>query len=228
MTNRLDLRLALIAFTVLAAACGSGSDNASTPTSPSPVAASPSPSPSPSPTPTPSPGSAGCNATVTGLPSTVGGGTNRYTFSIAIATSCAWTARTDVNWADVAPGSGNGNGTPTLTVNENGTFFGRSFVVTINGQNFTVSQAQTTCSFSLDRNTLDVSADGETQMIQVTTSEGCGWTASASESWIRVVTTSGTGTSRVYFEIAPNTGDVRHAYVTIAGLRVDVTQRRRG
>ena len=47
-------------------------------------------------------------------------------------------------------------------------FFSPTFV---NGQNFTVSQAQTTCSYSLDRTTLDVAADGETQMIQVTTSD---------------------------------------------------------
>jgi hypothetical protein len=220
MTRRFGTRLAPLTLCILIAACGGANDS-----SLSPAAGPAGPSPVPSPTPSPSPSS--CNATITGLPSSVSTGTGRYPFTITIASNCAWTARTEVSWADVAPGSGSGNATPTLNVNENTAFFTRTLTVIVNGQSFQATQASVTCSNTLDRTSLDESSGGGSASVKLTTMDGCGWTATASESWIRVVTPSGTGSATIYFELAPNTGDVRHAFVTIAGQRVDVTQRRR-
>ena len=70
---------------------------------------------------------------MSGVPTSIPGAGGRYSLSIGVSSSCQWTARTDVNWADVAPGSGQGNASPTLQVYRNETFFTRQFTVYING-----------------------------------------------------------------------------------------------
>lgn len=226
MTRSVAARLAPLTLTVFIAACG-GADSNSTaaPTSPSPVSSSPSPAPSP-PSPSP-PNSAGCSATVTGLPSSVPAQGGRYAFAITIASQCEWRAQTDASWADVAPGSGQGNATPTLNVAEYTRFDSRTLTVTVNTQAFRITQNGVVCSYTLDPTSLDESHNGGTARIVLTTREGCPWTVTASEGWIRVLTPSGTGSATVAVELAPNSSDVRHAFLTIAGQRVNVTQRSR-
>lgn len=155
------------------------------------------------------------------------GAGGRYQFTIGVGSSCAWTARTNVNWADVAPGSGNGTATPTLNVNSNETFFLRYATVVINGRSFDITQGSVNCSYTVEPTRLEETGEGGTARVTIKTADGCGWSASASEGWIRVLTTSGTGSATVFFELLPNPSDVRHAYVTVAGQRIDVTQRRR-
>ena len=133
-----------------------------------------------------------------------------------------------MNWADIAPGSGQGTAAPMLQVNRNEAFFTRQFTVYINGQTFLATQGSTNCTYSVEPNTLEESHEGGVARITVATAEGCGWSVSASEAWIRVLTPTGTGNATVLLELSSNPSDVRHAFVTVAGRRVDVTQRRRG
>ena len=131
-------------------------------------------------------------------------------------------------WADVAPGSGQGNASPTLNVNANTTFFTRQFTVNVNGQVIQATQAGANCSYTVDPTSLEESFEGGRAWVNVSTTEGCGWTVTASEGWIRVLTTSGAGSATIFIELSPNSGDVRNAFLTVAGQRVDVRQRRRG
>ena len=166
---------------------------------------------------------------MSGLPgATIPGQGGRFQFSIGTSSSCAWTARTDVGWADVSPGSGNGNASPTLNVNQNATFFTRQLTVTVNGQNFQFTQAGANCTYSVDPTFLEESFEGGRAWVNVYTTEGCGWSVTASESWIRLLTPTGTGNATVYFELAQNGGGERNAFVTVAGIRINVKQRQRG
>jgi hypothetical protein len=219
MIRRFAMPLAVLALSVAITACGGSSDSSVSP------GTGPSPTPSPSPSPSPPPASASCNAVVTGVPASVPAATGHYPFAITIGTGCSWTARTDVSWADVAPGSGSGNFTAMLNVNQNASVTTRTFSVIVNSQSFQTTQASV-CTYSVDPTSLDEGAGGGTASVRLTTVAGCPWTATASESWIRVVTPSGTGSATVLLELAPINADVRHAFVTIAGLRVDVMQRR--
>ena len=133
-----------------------------------------------------------------------------------------------MGWADVAPGSGQGNATPSLNVNQNATFFTRSFTVTVNGQTFQATQGSASCTYTFDPTYLEESSEGGMARVNVATGDGCGWTVTASEGWIRVLTTSGAGSATIYIELAPNPSDVRNAFITIAGQQVPVRQRRRG
>jgi hypothetical protein len=171
---------------------------------------------------------ANCSSlTVSGVPSNVPSPTGQYRFSISAPSNCAWTARTDTGWADIAPGSGNGDATATLNVNENELFSPRTFTVTVNTQSFQVTQYTPGCSYNVDPASLDESGSGGVARVTIATGSNCGWTATASEGWLRVNNTGGTGAAVVLIDVAPNPGDVRHAYLTVAGRHINVTQRRR-
>jgi hypothetical protein len=102
----------------------------------------------------------------------------------------------------------------------------RSANVRIAGQSSHLSQA-TACVYAIDRTALDVDWDGENMLLAITTKAGCPWTTRASESWLRVVPASGSGSGEVRIEIAANLGGVRHAFATVAGLRVQIAQQGR-
>src|SRR5687768_18594570 len=114
----------------------------------------PSPTPSPNPATIPIPD---CWANITDLRTSIPGAGGRFQFGIGTSSSCSWTARTDVAWADVAPGSGQGNASPTLNVNANTTFFTRQFTVNVNGQVIQATQAGANCSYTVDPTSLEES-----------------------------------------------------------------------
>jgi hypothetical protein len=114
-----------------------------------------------------------------------------------------------------------------LNVNENPNRDARTVTVTVNSQSFRVTQNAVGCGYSLNPSSIDASAEGGTATVALSATSGCMWTAVASESWIRVLTPNGTGSATVRLDVAANPSDVRHAFVTIAGQRVNVTQQRR-
>jgi Viral BACON domain len=207
----------LVPFALLCVmvACGDKSDPAPPGT--------PSPSPVPSPGPSPSPS---CTATVAGVPATVSAKGGNFAFSLSAAANCAWTARTDVTWADVSPASGQGSASPLLRVSEQTRVDARTLMLTVNTQTFRITQESTGCNSTLDYGSLDVADEGGQLSIAVNVSAGCAWTVALSESWITTTTPNGTGSGFVNLQIARNTGDARRAFVTIAGVQITVTQRR--
>lgn len=213
------MRLAPVAFAILFGACGSGSDSPSTATGPSP---NPAPSSPTSPT---APPASGCSVSIAGVPSLVAASSGRYSFTITTASNCAWAAGTDVPWAKVEPDFGQGQATAALTVEANTASSGRTANMSVSGQLFRVIQSS--CPVTVNPTRLEEGSGGGNTQIAVTTSEGCRWTAVSSESWVRVRTPSGTGSGMVALELTANTGDVRHAFVTIGGQRVNITQRAR-
>ncbi len=222
------MRSVIAVVTLFAVACGGSSPTAPTSsTDPSPTAPTSPMDPSPVPSPLPPPSGPSCTPGVTALPTMVPRQGGSYTFEITIASGCGWAAQTDVAWADVTPSAGQGNATLILRVGESLQVDGRSLAVTVGDQSFRVTQL-TGCGYSLDPASPEWSGDGGSESIDiVTTLAQCSWTATAHESWIRVLTPSGTGSRTIRLDIDPNPSDVRHAFMTIAGKRVDVTQRRR-
>jgi len=220
MTRSLLARFIPLALAILAGACSGTNDSSTGPSPVTPVA-------SPGMSGVPSPSGSSCTLSITGLPTLVPGQGGSYTFGIAVASGCPWTAQTDVTWADVSPSSGQGNAAPRLNVGENMRVDGRSLSVTVGGQSFRMTQVSG-CSYSLDPTSLNESGEAGSARISVTTTlPQCSWTATSSESWIRVLTPSGTGSGAITLDLDSNPSDVRHAFLTIAGKRVDVTQRRR-
>ena len=98
--------------------------------------------------------------------------------------------------------------------------------------NASVSSSGTTgspgqaCTFSLSASAQSFEAPGGTGNVTVTTSTGCTWNATSSESWLTVVSgSSGTGAGVVMFRVAANTsGLARAASLTIGGQTFTVNQ----
>jgi hypothetical protein len=128
----------------------------------------------------------------------------------------------------VAPGSGRGDATLALTVEQNTRpDDARTVTVTVNSMAFRVTQNRFICSYTLDKTSLDQEGAGGNVRINLTTRDWCPWTATASEGWMRVLTPSGTGSAAISVDLATNSSSQqRQGFLTIAGLRVDVLQRR--
>lgn len=221
--TRLHLAIVAPLISALLAACGGTTATFSSPTAPTATASG-----STSTTSTTSATVSGCATTVRDLPSSAPSSSGRYTFTVVAASGCAWTARPDAAWADVAPSSGQGNGTATLTIDENTRRDPRTVNVMVGGRGFAVIQNAVGCSYTLSQTSFDQSPAGGGLALRLTVAPlDCTWTATASEGWVTVRTPSGTGTANLDFELTPNTGDVRHAYLTIAGQRVNITQQGR-
>jgi hypothetical protein len=82
------------------------------------------------------------------------------------------------------------------------------------------------CIYTISPMSLEVANEGGQSTVFLNTPAGCGWQAVASDTWITVRTPNGTGGGSILLQIAPNSGDVRQGFVTVAGQRVNITQRR--
>lgn len=216
---RLSLaRLAVLAVAVTMLGCGSDAE-----LSPEP---SPVPSPAPAPSPSPSPAPSTCSTTVSDLPAAVPARGGDFSFGVTTGAGCEWTAGTDVGWADVSPGSGVGSGRLLLRVGEHSRLDSRTLTVTVNSQAFRISQTGVGCVYTVNPVALEVADEGGRLTFTLTTMAGCGWTAASSVGWLTVTTPSGTGSGSVLVQVASNAGDVRQGFVTVAGQRVTITQRR--
>jgi hypothetical protein len=73
------------------------------------------------------------------------------------------------------------------------------------------------CSFSLSPERRMVTAAGGDTSVRVKTDAGCEWTATTSQSWIKVSTTRGVGDGDVVYTVDRNPGAAREGTVTVSG-----------
>jgi hypothetical protein len=157
-----------------------------------------------------------------------GGGSFAVIVTASIQT-CAWSASVvSGSWIRItsAP-NGTGNGTVTYVVDPN-TGPGRSGTMNIAGQDFTVTQAATSCTFSIAPGSQSFTkAGGAGGPIVVTTAPGCAWTATSNDPWITNVSPSSkTGSGSVTFTVESKPGNnLRNGTITIAGQTFKVDQR---
>lgn len=94
----------------------------------------------------------------------------------------------------------------------------------VNWMQFTTATVPPTCFYSAMPATLSYPSGGGVQTIQVTTSTGCAWTVTPSQSWMLVTPTGATGSGTVSVTVQPNPSVLRSGQITIAGQVVSVTQ----
>jgi len=159
--------------------------------------------------------------------------------SIAAPTGCRWSAEAPVTapWMTVQnPGPFNGPATVTFSVEPNRAFEQRVGALLLRDGDgrlrpvHKVPQRAATCLYEVSKPTLALGAFGtwdgsgdSPEAVMVTARPAtCQWTATASDSWIRIVydTAQGTGDRTVYVSVAPQwtSPAPRQGSVTIAGL----------
>jgi hypothetical protein len=89
-----------------------------------------------------------------------------------------------------------------------------------NAVNFTV----TACTYTINPIMTGLAATGGTSSANVTTANGCAWTAVSNVPWITVVSGTGSGSGTFTFTVAPNSGPARSGTISIAGQTFTVNQ----
>jgi hypothetical protein len=87
-------------------------------------------------------------------------------------------------------------------------------------------EIQSGCSYSISASTSSFAADGGTGSIDLSATEGCGWTAASSAGWLSITSgESGSGSGAISYSVAANTGSsARSATITAAGRTFTVLQ----
>jgi hypothetical protein len=154
-----------------------------------------------------------------------GGGTGSV--GVTTGNGCAWTASESAAWLTITSGaSAIGTGTVTYTAAANTTNSPRSATLTVAGQSVTVTQDAAPCSFTVSPANLVLAAAGGSATISVTSTTGCGWTASQSAAWLSITSGSkGSGSGFVTISAAANTTTSnRTTTILVGGHSVVVTQ----
>jgi hypothetical protein len=158
---------------------------------------------------------------------TAAAGTGTLSLSASSATA-SWTAASNVNWIAITNGaSGAGSKAISYSVTANTSVTARAGTMTIAGLTFTVTQAATAPSFSLNPTAATVGAAAGTGTVALSAASAtAGWTAVSNANWI-VITNggSGTGSKTIAYSFTANPSNTSRAgTLTIAGLTFTVTQ----
>jgi hypothetical protein len=188
-----------------------------------------------------------CNTAISPSSQNIGAaGGAGTTVTVTAGSTCQWTAASNASWITVTSGgtTRTGNGSVTFSVAAN-SGAERTGTLTIAGRAFTVTQAAgsnplppsppppsppppappPSCTYSISRTTDSVPMQGENGNVNVSTSNGCSWSAGSNVSWVTVTSgASGTGDGTVRYLVAPNVGGARTGTLTIAGQTLTVTQ----
>jgi hypothetical protein len=148
-----------------------------------------------------------------------GGGAGQV--SVQTAAGCSWSALPSADWIAVSPGAGAGPATLTVSVPQY-TGPARSGSVRVGDQTVAIAQGSG-CSVAVQPSSVAVPAAGGTSTVQVTSGDGCPWTASSGAPWISVEG-GGAGPGSLRLTVAPNTGPARQAAVSVSGISLPVSQ----
>ncbi len=173
-------------------------------------------------------GTTSCTFTISPLNLSFTSSSGNGTVNVTAESGCNWVATANDSWITITSGStGSGNGTVTYSITANTNTSQRVGTITIAGQIHTVIQnGIIPCSYSISPTALSFSSSAGNGTVNVTTTSGCTWTASTTDSWITITSgSSGSGNGTVTYSISANTGSSqRTGLITIAGQTHTVVQ----
>jgi hypothetical protein len=142
----------------------------------------------------------------------------------ASSAQCTWTAAADQPWIVVKAGSeGRGDGAVTFHV---APMAGppRAGTLIVAGGRVSVEQGAG-CAFAIGAFDTNLPSSGGALNVSISTTAGCGWTASSQSVWITIRSgDAGAGSGQVQFIVGANGGPAREGVLTIAGRLFVVTQ----
>jgi hypothetical protein len=165
-----------------------------------------------------------CRYQLSAITGSFGGAGGSGTVGVTAASTCTWTASTNVPWISIVGGaSGGGNGTVSFTVQAN-TGPARNGILTIGSQRFTVTQLQAECNYSISPAGQTFTAGGGQGTVTISTNSVCTWNTSDVPTWVTGMPPSGTGTQAIAFTVEPNPSPERSAAIIIGGQSFAITQ----
>jgi hypothetical protein len=160
------------------------------------------------------------------FPSAGGSGT----LMVTAGAGCYWTAGSASSWLTpwtegALPGFPSGTASFHYSVAANPTTSGRTAIVDVAGQPFTVTQAGT-CVPGVTPTSISIPGEGGGATLTITAPAGCSWGAQFSAGWMIPTTlVSGVGNGSLTFSVGNNVqGAIRSGTINVGGTIVNVTQ----
>lgn len=148
--------------------------------------------------------------------------------TVTTFTDCGWAAATSAGWITISAGSGSGGGAVRYAATANPDPITRTAIITIAGNDHTVTQSGRPCiaaDYAISPVGSAFAAAGGSGSIAVTATSGCAWTTAASVDWITIIAGGGNGDGRVSYSVAQNPEFIdRSAAITVAGIDHLVSQ----
>src|SRR4029453_3814508 len=148
--------------------------------------------------------------------------------AVAVSTSagCTWAAASSTSWGHITWGqSGAGAGTVAFTADGTPTSLPRSGALSIAGQAFAITQEGAPCVFVLGPWSAALGASGGSGSFEVNAPEGCTWSATSNNAWLRVTAGgSGSGDGTVSFSADANPGAARTGTIVAGGRTFTASQ----
>ena len=143
--------------------------------------------------------------------------------AVSVGSNCTWTATSGQSWIHTAS-SGSGNGAVNYSVDANSSTSLRTGTLSVGGQTFTVNQAGIICSYTLSASSGSHTAAVESGSFGVTAQAGCGWNATANQTWIHT-TSFGSGSGTVGYTVDVNSSpNARAGTISVSGQTFSVNQ----
>ena len=172
------------------------------------------------------PAEARCDAAVTSSSVSFGPDGGTGTISIAVARECAWRATSPVGWITFTTAvEGQGDGSVGYRVGENRDPVTRQTQLSVAERQLALSQGAAPCIYDLSGVPSTIAAEGGQTVIDIETHAACDWTAASQSSWASVSPGSGRGSGHVNVSVSANGTAERGIQLTVAGQRVEMTQR---
>jgi hypothetical protein len=148
---------------------------------------------------------ASCSYALSGNSTSVASSGTSGSFQVTTqpSTGCSWTAISQQNWISTTS-SGQSSGTVNFTVAANASTNSRTGAISVADQTFNITQAGLSCNYTLSLTTINATATAASYPLQVSTPNGCSWTAQSSVSWITLDTTSGSATATINVNVSAN------------------------
>jgi hypothetical protein len=173
--------------------------------------------------------SSSCSYSVSPAAQVVNSGAAVLGYTVVAPGGCAWNASSDQpSWAAIAAGaSGSGSGLVSVSVTANNSGSTRAATLTIGGQTATLTQAPSSCSYTLTPPAVSVGEAGGQVETAVSAGAGCPWTVVNSfPAAVSVVSgPSGTGNGTVILNVAPAVSQTPVSYsIGIGGASLSISQ----
>ena len=152
------------------------------------------------------------------------------TNSVSLTTSsgCSWTINNPNDWIIITSDpSGTGNATIHYILSTNPSLTGRTGVVTVADEIFTVSQPGMTCTVSISPTNRVHGYSPATNSLAVTANPGCLWSVINTNNWIDITSApSGNGNGTVSYTIDENTTMLQRTGLVMVGEAIFVLSQR--
>lgn len=162
----------------------------------------------------------GCDFDVSPTSRSVGAAGGRFDVAVTTSPGCDWQTASNAAWLTVSTTQGTGSGQVTIDAMPLTSATTRTGSVRVAGYTVTVTQSSTPtgCAYVVAPQAIVAPAAGSSYIVNVTTSAGCGWTASSSASWVTIpLGQSGTGSGPIGLLVAANPSTAQRTAVLQVG-----------